>query len=44
MLVVPGGQERPEVEFAAMLTGASFRLARVVPTASAVNVIEAVLA
>jgi len=40
MLVVPGGQERPEVEFAAMLTRASFRLTRVVPTASAFNVMK----
>ena len=42
MLVVPGGQERTEAEYAALLRKAGFRLTRVVPTASAVSVVEAV--
>ena len=42
MLVFPGGQERTEAEFAALLGRAGFRLSRVVPTASAVGVVEAV--
>ncbi len=42
MLVMPGGQERTEAEYAALLDKAGFRLTRVVPTASAVSVVEAV--
>jgi O-methyltransferase domain/Dimerisation domain len=42
MLVVPGGQERTEAEHASLLGKAGFRLTRVVPTASAVSVVEAV--
>lgn len=42
MLVGPGGQERTEQEYAALLGKAGFRLARVVPTESAVSVVEAV--
>jgi hypothetical protein len=42
MLVVPGGQERTEEEYRALLEKAGFRLSRVVPTASPVSVIEAV--
>jgi hypothetical protein len=41
MLTVPGGQERTEAEYAALLDAAGFRLARVVPTASPVSVVEA---
>jgi hypothetical protein len=41
MLVFPGGQERTEAEYASLLTTAGFRLNRVVPTASAVSIIEA---
>jgi hypothetical protein len=41
MLVVPGGQERTEAEYAALLAKADFRLTRVVPTASMVSVVEA---
>ena len=41
MLVVPGGQERTEAEYAALLGKAGFRLNRVVPTASIVSVVEA---
>ena len=42
MLVLPGGQERTEAEYAALLSKACFRLSRVVPTESAVSVVEAV--
>ena len=42
MLVVPGGQERTEAEYASLLGKAGFRLSRVVPTASVVSVVEAV--
>lgn len=42
MLAVPGGSERTEPEYAQLLAKAGFRLARVVPTASPVSVIEAV--
>lgn len=41
MLVFPGGQERTETEYASLLGKAGFRLSRVVPTASAVSVVEA---
>jgi hypothetical protein len=44
MLVIPGGQERTEAEYASLFGKAGFRLTRVVPTASAVSVVEAVLA
>ena len=42
MLVFPGGQERTEAEYESLLGKAGFRLSRVVPTASAVSVVEAV--
>jgi hypothetical protein len=42
MLVFPGGQERTEAEFAALLESSAFRLDRVVSTASAVSVVEAI--
>lgn len=41
MLVGPGGQERTEEEYGALLAKAGFRLTRVVPTASPVSVVEA---
>jgi hypothetical protein len=44
MLVLPGGQERTEAEYRTLLGNAGFRLSRVVPTSSAVSVVEAVLA
>jgi O-methyltransferase domain/Dimerisation domain len=44
MLVLPGGQERTEAEYGSLLGKAGFRLTRVVPTDSAVSVVEAVLA
>ena len=42
MLVMTGGCERTEKQFAELLRQAGFRLARVVPTESVVNIIEAV--
>ncbi len=44
MLVVTGGQERTEAEYDLLLSKAGFRLTRVVPTNSAVSVVEAALA
>ena len=41
MLVGPGGQERTEQEYAALLKKAGFLLTRVVPTESPVSVVEA---
>jgi hypothetical protein len=41
MLTVPGGRERTEDEYRALLAKAGLRLTRVVPTASPVSVIEA---
>jgi SAM-dependent methyltransferase len=41
MLVMPGGQERTEDEYRTLLIKAGLRLTRVVPTASAVSVVEA---
>jgi O-methyltransferase domain len=41
MLSLPGGQERTEPEYRALLDKAGFRMARVVPTQSAVSVVEA---
>jgi len=43
MLVLPGGQERTEEEYRILFGKAGFRLTRVVPTDSAVSVIEGVL-
>ena len=42
MLVCPGGQERSEEEYAALLEKAGYRLAQVVSTDSPVSVVEAV--
>jgi hypothetical protein len=44
MLVIPGGQERTAAEYGELLGKAGFRLERVVPTESAVSVVEAVIA
>ena len=44
MLAVSGGQERSAQEYADLLARAGLRMVRVVPTASAVSVVEAVLA
>lgn len=43
MLVMPGGAERTQAEYASLLSKAGFRLTRVTPTATAVSVIEAVV-
>ena len=42
MLVGPGGQERTEQEYSRLLAKAGFRMTRVVPTESAVSILEAV--
>jgi hypothetical protein len=42
MLVWPGGQERTLTEYDHLLRKGGFHLTRVVPTDSAVNVVEAV--
>jgi len=44
MLVGPGGQERTEPEYRQLLDKAGFRLTRVVPTDSAVSIVEAMIA
>ena len=44
MLVGPGGQERTEREYAALLTKAGLRLTKLVATDSAVSVLEAMIA
>jgi hypothetical protein len=41
MLMMAGGKERPEAEFAALFTSAGFALTRVVPTKSPLSIIEA---
>lgn len=44
MLVVPGGQERTPEEYDELLSKASFKMTRVVPTDSPVSIVEAVIA
>ena len=44
MLLVPGGEERTPSEYEALLEPNGFRMTRVVATASAVSVVEAVKA
>lgn len=44
MLLVPGGEERTPSEYAQLLEPNGFRITRVVPTSSAVSVVEAVRA
>ncbi len=44
MLVGPGGQERTEPEYRTLLSKAGLRLTRVVPTNSAVSIVEAMIA
>jgi hypothetical protein len=41
MLLLPGGRERTEAEFAALFARHGFELARIVPTESPLSVIEA---
>jgi hypothetical protein len=42
MLAIPGGLERTEAQFSSLLRAAGFRLVRIVPTQTEMNVIEAV--
>jgi hypothetical protein len=42
MMVIPGGQERTEAEYVSLLDKAGFRLSRVVPTESAVSIVEGI--
>ena len=44
MLVAPGGRERTELEYATLLSQAGLRLNKIVPTESAVSIVEATLA
>lgn len=44
MLVAPGGQERTADEYRRLLESAGFRLERVIPTDSAVSIVESVIA
>jgi hypothetical protein len=44
MLVGPGGQERTAEEYRVLLGKSGFRLTRVIPTASAVSIVEAEIA
>jgi len=44
MLTVPGGEERTSSEYGELLAKAGLRMTRVVPTASAVSVVEAEIA
>jgi hypothetical protein len=41
MLVIPGGQERTEAEYAPLLARAGFHIQRVVPTESPVSIVDA---
>jgi hypothetical protein len=41
MLAIPGGQERTEQEYRVLLDNAGFQLMRVMPTESAVSIVEA---
>ncbi len=40
MLVIPGGKERTEIEYRALLHAAGFQLTRIVPTAMEISIIE----
>jgi len=42
LVLTPGGRERTQEEFAALLAASGFELARVVPTRSPVSVVEAI--
>jgi hypothetical protein len=44
MLVLLGGRERTESEYASLLSKAGFRLTQVVPTSSSASIVEAVVA
>jgi ubiquinone/menaquinone biosynthesis C-methylase UbiE len=41
MMLIPGGRERTEEEYLSLLDSADLRLARIVPTAGSISVIEA---
>jgi hypothetical protein len=41
MLVVTGGKERTEAEYAALLTAAGLRLERLISTSQAISVLQA---
>jgi len=41
MLTIPGGQERTEAEYRALLDRAGFRLSQIVPTTTEIHIIEA---
>jgi hypothetical protein len=43
MLAFPGGRERTEAEFRSLFDRAGFELTRIVPTASALSVVEALV-
>jgi hypothetical protein len=42
MLMLPGGKERTEAEFATLLSNSGFKLTRAIPTMSPVSIVEAV--
>jgi hypothetical protein len=42
MLVMPGGEERTADEYGALLIQAGFHMTGVIPTSSAVSIVEAV--
>jgi hypothetical protein len=42
MLTLTPGQERTEPEYSALLSKANFKLTRIIPTSSAVSIVEAV--
>jgi hypothetical protein len=42
MLLLPGGKERTEAEYAALLAGAGWKLTRVIPTKSPAQLVEAI--
>ena len=44
MLLLSGGRERTEAEYGSLLGKGGFKLTRIVPTSSAVSIVEAVLA
>jgi hypothetical protein len=44
VLVMTGGQERTEAEYANLLSGAGLKLTRIIPTHTEMSVIEAVVA
>jgi hypothetical protein len=41
MLLIPGGKERTEDEYRALLGGAGFKLTQIIPTSSEVSIVEA---